>query len=179
MKLEEQILLNEIRKGDRQAFKALYLKVYPDLVKFATGYTFDIHLSKDIVQNFFLYLWQNIQKVSIQTSLKAYLYSSVKNRCLNKLRDLKLQDRKNLIYLDAMLRLNPELVKGDDVILNEVRAALNELPSQMKSVFRMKYFEGLKVNEISEEMNISENTVNTHLKRGKKKLRELLHKATL
>lgn len=178
MRVEDQILINEIRNGNRDVFKAIYHEYYSDLVKFAFGYLQDVSASQDIVQNFYLSLWQNIQNISINTSIKAYFYSSIKNRCLNKLRDINVNDKRNLIYLETMLALNVELENEDSILIEEVRDAIDKLPDQMKAVFVKKYFEGLKSKEIASQLDISENTVNTQLKRGKKKLKVLLLKTT-
>ena len=83
MKIEEKILLNEIAKRNRAVFEALFSDYYPILTRYAEGFIFDRHACEDIVQSMFLYFWENAGKLALTTSLKAYLYGAVKNKCLN------------------------------------------------------------------------------------------------
>jgi RNA polymerase sigma factor (sigma-70 family) len=72
-----------IAAGDRAAFEALFRLHYRPLCAFATGYVKDADQAEDIVQDLFFRLWLDRAKVTISTSVKAYLYASVRNRCLN------------------------------------------------------------------------------------------------
>ena len=63
-------------------------------------------------------------------------------------------------------------------ILDKIRESIDELPDQMAKVFRLKLFDGLKQKDIAEELDVSVNTVKTHLKRARVKLRESLYNKT-
>ena len=96
-------ITTEIGKGNIKVFKKLFDQHYQNLVYFANGYLFDIDASKDIVQEVFIYIWDNSEKLRIQYSLKAYLYAMVRNRCLNLLKALKVTD--NFTFLDFNISL--------------------------------------------------------------------------
>ena len=174
MNAEEQLLIHEIRGGNKQVFRAIYEQYYAPLVRFAGGYLHTQDLSEDVVQNFFIQLWESRENLQVTGSIKSYCFTAVRNRCLNRLRDYHLRDEKNLIYLNTILQLNIELTDQDGDLALEVRRALEQLPEQMKKIFVKRYFEGLKTQEIADQLDISPNTINTQLKRGKQKLRDFL-----
>ena len=110
--------------------------------------------------------------------MKSYFYQSVKNRCLNHLRDVHVQDKHKILYLEALLNENDSPGWVDLEILKKVQDAIAELPPQMAELFKQKYLLGRKYHEIAEINNISENTVKTQLKRAKEKMRKILLKST-
>ena len=178
MRIEDKILFNEIKKGNKVVYETLFSEYYESLVRFAESYLFNQHASEDLVQELFIYIWENSSKLEIHTSLKSYFYQSIRNRCLNYLKSLKLKDKKNLLYIDATINSNDDIEFFDPEIMGKIRDSIDELPPQMAKVFRLKLLEGFKQDEIAEELKISVNTVKTHLKRAKVKLRESLLRKT-
>jgi RNA polymerase sigma-70 factor (ECF subfamily) len=178
MKVEDKILLNEIKKRNRKVFEALYYEYYPHLTRYAEGFLFDKQACEDIVQNLFIYFWENTERLDISHSLKSYFYQSVKNRCLNHLRNIHVQDKHKILYLEALLNEDDSPGWVDLEILKKVQDAMAELPPQMAELFKQKYLFGRKYHEIAEINNISENTVKTQLKRAKEKMRKILLRTT-
>lgn len=176
MRIEEKILISELKKGNKEVLEALFMEYFPVLLRFADGYTFDSSASEDIVQALFVHLWEKADQIEYKTSVKAYLYQATRNRCLNHLRDLNIRDSHKLLYLEAIFNSQDPDHWTDEATLEEIVDAIDLLPSQMARIFRMKYFQGQKIAEIANHLSISENSVKTHLSRGKTKLRkELLH----
>ena len=177
----DTFLVQQLNEGNKSAFEEVYKAYYPRLVAFAEGYLFDLEKSKGLVQKFFIYLWLNATDIQIQSSLKSYLFTSVKNRCLNHIRSLKISDRNKLQYIEAMLRSEEAMPidQPSDDLGNELLNELNKLPDQIKKILVFKYFDGKKQSEIAEILGISENTVKTQIKRGKEKLRSRLNKNLL
>lgn len=178
MRIEDRIIFNEIRQGNKAVYEALFSEYYQSLVRFAESYLFDQQESEDLVQDLFIYIWENAQKVQIHTSIKAYFYQSIRNRCINYLKGLKVKDKKHLLYLDALMNAEDNVEFFDPELLRVIKDTVDELPTQMSKVFRMKLIQGMKREEIAKEMEISVNTVKTHLKRAKEQVREKLHKKT-
>ena len=178
MTIEEKILLNEIKKKNREVFETLFEQYYPILVKFAEGYLFDQQACEDIVQTFFISFWSNSETVDIKTSLKAYFFQSIKNLSLNRIRDLKIQDKHEIQYVESLVNIEPIDKLTDPEIFGLIQEAIGSLPPQMAEIFRQKYFEGKKLKEIAEELNITDGTVKTQLFRARKTLRENLKKTT-
>lgn len=178
MKIEDRILYNEIRKGNQKVFDTLFIEYYPVLVKFAEDFVFDRNVSEDIVQSFFITLWENAPHTDIHTSLKLYCYRSVRNLCLNRLRDVRVSDKRNLLYMDAVLQQQSEGYLFDAEILARIQESIDMLPPQMAAIFKLKYFDGKRNKEISDELKISGNTVKTQLSRGRNRIRSILAKRT-
>jgi RNA polymerase sigma-70 factor (ECF subfamily) len=178
VKIEDKILINEIKNRNRIVFESLFYEYYPRLVKYAEGFVFDKQVCEDIVQNLFIYFWERTDWIVIEQSIKAYFYQSVKNRCLNYLRDMHIQDKHKLLYLESMLNDDDSAAWVDPEIISQIERSIEKLPPRMASLFRLKYLEGKKYREIATEKNISENTVKTQVQRAKEKLRNLLLEST-
>lgn len=178
MNIEDKILFNEIKKRNKKVFETLFYEYYPHLTRYAEGFIFEKHACEDIVQSLFVNFWENSERINIETSLKAYFYQSVKNRCLNHLRDLQIHDRHKLLYLEAALNDDDSSDWIDPEISFKIQEAIDKLPPQMAELFKQKYFEGKKYRELAELHDISENTVKTQLQRAKEKLRAILLDST-
>jgi RNA polymerase sigma-70 factor (ECF subfamily) len=178
MLIEDKILFNEIKNRNLKVYEALFTNYYLQLVRFAEGFIFDKQECEDIVQNLFIYFWENTEKIHLDLSIKSYFYQSVKNRCLNHLRNLQIHDRHNLLYLEAMLNQENYEELVDPEIINQINTAISKLPEQMAEIIRLKYLEGKKLSEIAQMNQISENTVKTQIQRAKEKLRKILAEST-
>ncbi len=178
MLAEDKILFNEIKNRNLKVYEALFSNYYPPLVRFAEGYIFDKQECEDIVQNLFIYFWENAEKINLDLSIKSYFFQSVKNRCLNHLRDLQIHDRHNLLYLEALINQDNYEELQDPEIIVKINAAIAQLPEHMAAIIKLKYLEGKKLTEIAQINQISENTVKTQLQRAKEKLRKILIDST-
>jgi len=180
MRIEDKILFNEIRKGNKVVYESLFAEYYESLVRFAEKYTFDQYISEDLVQELFIHIWEQAPKMEIKTSIKAYFYQAIRNRCLNYLKSLKVKDKHHLIYVDVLINTEDDIEVYDPLLLNQIRDSIEELPPQMSKIFKLKLVEGLKYAEIATELDISLNSVKTQLRRARKKIREsLLQKTNL
>ncbi|MDP4678939.1 MAG: RNA polymerase sigma-70 factor [Cyclobacteriaceae bacterium] len=172
---DECLIITEIQNRNVQVFESLFHDFYQPLVRFAEGIVFDPQLAEDIVQNLFIHLWENCHNIEIKSSLKAYLFMSVKNRCLNRLKELQIRDKNKLLYLEAMLNSGQMYEDFDPLLLDKLNSGLDQLPEKMAEIVKLKYLEGNKLKEIATQLNISENTVKKQLLRAKDKLRKLLY----
>lgn len=171
MKTEDKILLSEIKRRNRKVYGAIFYEYYPHLLRYAEGFVFDKQACEDIVQNLFVFFWENADRIDVKLSLKSYFYQSVKNRCFNYLRDIEIHDRHKILYMEALLNEDDSPGWVDPEILKRIQEAILQLPPQMAELFKQKYLFGRKIHEIAELNNISENTVKTQLKRAKEKMR--------
>lgn len=158
-------------------FEELFKHNYARLCLFALQFLKDDEAARDAVQETFVSLWSKKETLNVeQTAITSFLYSSVRNTCLNKLRRQKLED----VFLNDQ-DANPiqEEVGLNAMIRSEVVAELYQvittLPKNCQQIFRMGYLEGLKNPEIAAELGISLNTVKTQKKRGLQLLRTRLN----
>ncbi len=170
---------DKIRNGDKKEFDRVYQKYYPILVQFAQGFLVDRMACEEVVQNLFIHLWENRQTIKIHSSLEPYLLVSTKNRCLNKIKKLQIEDAHNALYVQSLIDVavtDPyeETAQVKERLLSELEDAISSLPTQVKTIIELKYLKSKKLKEISELLKITENSVKTQIKRGKTKLRNIL-----
>ena len=172
------LIIDEIKKGNRQVFKNFFNKNYEDLVVYANGYLFDKEASEDIVQEVFIYIWEKPEKIIIECSLQAYIFRMVRNRCLNYLKSLRITDKLDL--LDFNITLITEHVfdtaSEDDkkIVFHQILKIVDSLPDKMQQIVKLKFLHDYKYKEIAAELGISINTVKTQLTRAKVKISESL-----
>lgn len=172
------LIIEEIKKGNRKVFKNFFNKNYEDLVIYANGYLFDVAASEDIVQEVFIYIWENAQKMNIESSLRGYIFTMVRNRCLNYLKTLKITD--DYKTLDMNISMITEHVfdstteENKKIVYHQILKIVDTLPDRMQKIVRLKFLHNYKYKEIADELGISVNTVKTQLKRAKFKISELI-----
>ena len=129
MDIEEDLILARIKKRDKEAFRYLYEYYFAKMVLFAESYLYDEEEARDLVQDLFFHLWKHAGALQVATSVKAYLFTSVRNRCLNVIRDRKIRDEHNNKLFEAQLFSGTE-----DVIIDEdVHRRLQEARHQRQS----------------------------------------------
>jgi RNA polymerase sigma-70 factor (ECF subfamily) len=176
--LDINIVLEELQNQNKIVYKNVFNHFYKGLVLYANNFLFDQQASEDVVQEVFISLWENAKNIEIKTSLKAYLYAMVRNKCLNYLKSVKVTDDLNVIDLNSMLVLDDDLdlisEEEKTIVYNHILKIIETFPESMQQVFKLKFIENYKYEEIADEMGISVNTVKTQLKRAKVKISESL-----
>lgn len=159
-----------IAAGDRASFEALFRLHYRPLCAFAMGYLKDGDKAEDLVQDLFFRLWLDREKVNITTSVKAYLYAAVRNRCLNA---VKAGSRVRALNEELDDHLQEEERTEDEHTerIARVQAAIEALPEERRKVFKLSRYEGLKYQEIAERLGISVKTVENQMGSALKTLR--------
>lgn len=161
-----------LSKGDRKVFHLLYENFFVALCIFARGYRLDREEAEDVVQDVFCKLYDERHLFTSISSLKSYLYASVKNGCLNYIRGEKRRKDRESHYYDEV---DDERTFFNDIVENEVhrelKALLDELPPRCRDVFE-RVLQGATSEEIAETLQLSVDTVKNHRKRAKQILRE-------
>ncbi|MCB0795903.1 MAG: RNA polymerase sigma-70 factor [Flavobacteriales bacterium] len=162
--------LHRLASGDLSAMESLFKEHFAPLSIFAFQYLKDRDQAEDLVQELFIRIWEGRSELQVKTSIKAYLYASVRNRCLNALKAAK-----RVVPLDAVGQEPMEEEEGDEDLLTlraaRVRAAIEGLPEERRKVFRMSRYEGLKYQEIADRLGISAKTVENQMGKALKTLR--------
>jgi RNA polymerase sigma-70 factor (ECF subfamily) len=160
---------------DQALFEKLFRAHFVYLTNFARQYVEDEDTAKDITQKVFINLWEKRSQIDAEKSIVSYLFTSVKNRCLNYIRDHK-KYRSKVLDLDCG---DIDLVyEEDDLAVQELEVkiskALEMLPEKCRMVFEMSRYQQKKYREIAEELDISQKTVEAHMSKAMKSLREHL-----
>lgn len=169
----EKDLIVRLKEGDQTAFELLFHFYYPGLVMYAAQYTADRMEAEEIVQDFFVRLWQKHPQLNLSDSLKNYLFLSIKNRCLNFLKHRKIEEkyiRKMAELSSHHLTYNPDLYVASE-LQGKVKNAIDLLPEKCREIFIMSRVSGMKNEEIAKELNISKRTVETQISKALKVMR--------
>jgi RNA polymerase sigma-70 factor (ECF subfamily) len=164
-----------VKQGDKSAYETLFRENYSPMVAYAFRFFGDIEPSESVVQDVFLKLWHKRGEFDITTSLKNYLFRSVRNLCINRLEHEKIISsyQKYVIQKDTGRNSFGEFYI--EVGLKEkIETAIKALPEKRQKIFRMAREDGLKYKEIAEELNISIKTVEAQMGLALKQLRETL-----
>ena len=132
--------------------------------------------AEEIVQQVFYSLWAKRGSLDINTTLKAYLFKAVHNSSLNKIKQGKVRQLYANNYkatANVETHTSGQLLQGKELeaLINE---AIAELPEQCGVVFKMSRFGNLKYAEIADELNISVKTVENHMGKALKLMRDKL-----
>ena len=161
---------------DQSQFEVLFKTHFQHLCNFALQYVEDLDTAQGICQKVFITLWEKREDIDPEKSLKSYLFTSVKNRCLNHIRDQK-KYRSKVLDLDCAdfdIISEEEDKAGIEELQVKIEAALAELPEKCRQVFEMSRFQQMKYREIAEELDISQKTVEAHMSKAMKSLRSSL-----
>ncbi|MCG8580109.1 MAG: RNA polymerase sigma-70 factor [Bacteroidales bacterium] len=166
-------LIRGIERGDEAAYQELFLKYYTQLVVFARKVVIDDDLARELVQDVIVNFYEKRGDIKIHSSLKAHLYQSVRNRCLNQIKHSQIRrDHHANIYLTEK---NSEAYIDDKLEETELEqkifSIIQTLPAQCKKIFEMSRFEGVTNQEIADKLELSKRTVETQISKALKVLR--------
>ena len=161
-----------LKRRDEAALSVLFDTYYEKLYLFAEKYIYDSDKAHDIVQDVFLKIWENAERLELTSSIQHYLFASVRNGCLNYLKSLQIEDRNNRKYAGAYIESQNGDMVDDEELLARVRQVLDELPEKCREVCLLRFVEGYKYAEIAARLDMNENTVKAQLHRGMERLKQ-------
>jgi len=164
----DEYLLAQIKDSNAKALDRLFSKYYHTLCDFSFNFVKNIQLAEEAVADVFLNIWLKRGKLEVTSSLKAYLFTAVRNQSLNYLKKEK-YPFDNIELADQAVLTSP--LRADDFLRfeelkAELDAVLQKLPEKMRMVFKLSRIDGLTYKEIADIMAISVNTVQTHMSRA-------------
>ena len=176
MKFSEKKYIREIKRSNIQSFEHVFKDYYQELCHYATRYLKDLDLSEEAVQDVFFTIWQKRKSLNIRESIKSYLYTSVRNKCLKMIRSQQMADK-----YSQYIRQGP----GQNVAtpVDELNAAelsslieqtIQQLPERTQKIFRLNRYQGLKYAEIAERLSVSVKTVEAGMGKALKLFRKNL-----
>lgn len=168
----------------KDQFKEVYISYYVRLKRFARQYVVREEDAENIVQDIFFELWEKQLDFSSFVNLNGYLFTVLKNRCIDFLRRETLEQEVNKTIRDEQLRelkMKLESLEAlDSAFLNKpdietlIQDAIDDLPEKCREIFLMNKLEGKKQKAIARELNISIHTVESQMAIAYKKLKEAL-----
>jgi len=168
----DQQLIARLKVGDRQAFDQIYFEHVDALYRFAFNILKDNDECTDAVQEIFIWLWENKEKLEI-TDLRRYLSAAIKYRLSKAI----LRSKRRTEIISSGYK-NLETVEDSELELKELKNAiqnfLETLPPRAREIFHLSRNEFLSNKEIASRMQISEKTVENQMTISLRKLRLIL-----
>lgn len=178
---DERSLVLRLIEGDEDAFCELYAAYKNRLIYFAMRFLKSREYAEDIFQDAFAVVWQGRRFINPDASFSAYLYTIVRNRILNQLRDLSNQDKLREQILSQAVNYTNET--KDEIIVNDLRQfisrALQQLTPRQREIFQMSRERQMSHREIAEVLGISVNTVQESISISLRTLRTYLEKNSI
>lgn len=174
---EEKALLRELQKGDELAFRQIYNQYYGVLYLHAYSKLRDRETAKDIVHDLFAGIWQKRESLMITGKLSSYLYTSVRNRVLDYIS--KEQSKTN--YLESLTQQLENQYEATDhrireqMLQEQIENVLQKLPPRIREIFELSRKQYLSHKEISQKLNLSEQSVRSYIKDALRVLRVKLN----
>jgi RNA polymerase sigma-70 factor (ECF subfamily) len=168
-------LLERLRRGDTTAFDTIFRTWYGPLVGTAERMLRDRAVAEELVQDVMLELWRRRETLSSEGSAQAYLFQATRNRVLNHLRHVKIEQRSEPELRDD----SPASPHADSALAHEeltvaIQRAVQALPDRCREVFELSRVHGLKYAEIAKTLGISVKTVEAQMGKALRTLRERL-----
>ena len=172
--IQEELLQEQIHSGNEQALFTLVLLYYNDLFRYALKFTAEPELTKDLVSQFFIHVWDNRNNCSAAKKLQPYLMVTFKRfllawyRTKNRETWLTLEEIEliELSYEECIISLQKE-----GSLKNAFHAAIKALPKRQKELVQLRYYEQLTYEQISEATSLSIRTIYNKVNVALKKLR--------
>ena len=175
MRVSDQEICELLKERKIGGMELLFKEYYKPLVVWAATFLHDTQRSEDVVQDFFVKLWEKsfVDKLQPDT-LKSYLFTSVRNLALNQLDRIDTLRR----ACDVARYESPweEYDSFEDEVFRRVETEIGKLPPRTQEIIRSVYLKGMKYKEVADELGISVSTVNSLLVKALKKLRQTTEK---
>lgn len=166
-------LIENLRKGDVEAFDLVYKKYAQKLYAFSLKYLKSVEETEELVQSVFLKVWENQQNLKTETSFKSYLFTIAYNEICNLYRRRKYQQK----FISRTTTENQKTfeVTEDQIdykfVLQQVEMILARLPEKQKIIFIKSRIEGKSTKEIASEHGLSPGTVDNYISEALKFIR--------
>lgn len=174
MQVSDDTICSLLQKRDIKGLEYLFDNHYRSLVLWADTFLNNMQVSEDLVQDFFIRLWEKeLYKKLMPGKIKTFLYTSVRNLSLNLVR--KQDPLKKACNIDILDKNWEEFDEQKEQLLNIVEREIEKLPGRSREVVTAVYLKGMRYREVASTYGISEATVKTLLVLSMKRLRENLN----
>lgn len=170
-----RFMTNQKQQQHLDTIEQSFRYYYRPLTLFALHYVKDMHIAEDIVQECFACLWEKQITETPPSNIKSYLYSMVRNKCVDQLRQ---SDHLPIVLEPSDLEeyISEEECERRSAIEARLWTAIDTLPLRCREIFLLNKRDGLKYQEIATKLNISINTVENQVRKALKQLRNSAEK---
>jgi len=169
-------LVKRLQQNEEEALTIIYKEYWEIMYMAAYNLVKDRSVCEDIVQEVFISLWQRREKLQIKTSLKSYLYTSTVYKVYDHFSKNKKMLKDELFdnFENKIEASNPETKLMHEELIRHLDAIVDSLPDKCREVYKLSRENMLSNKEIAEQLNISQRTVEGHISKALKILKESL-----
>lgn len=173
---EDAYLLHRLKEDDVKALKVLFDRYYADLCRYLSLLFKNKIIVEHIVQDIFVYLWENRHSLEITTSIESYLYAAGRYKAINHVRNARRREEIHQALMEGQPLDFKEVeekleIKELEKVISE---AVNSLPDRCRQIFLLSRENDLSYKEIARLLDLSVNTVENQMSIALKKLRKVL-----
>lgn len=170
--LTDHDLWDLLRSGDRLAYAELYERYFSVLYLHARNRLKNTQEAEDVIQEIFIDLWANAEKINIKSNLTHYLIACTRNKVLNLISRNNFQEKYKIsLAVNEKFEAETDYLVREKLMADLISREINSLPPKMKRVFLMSRAEHLTYIEIAKNLEITEQSVRSHVKNALKVLR--------
>ena len=161
-------------KEEIDSFEELFRLYYPRLIRYAGFFIKNSEEAEDLVQDVFFQLWKNRKKINQEKSISAFIFTQLKNKCLNSIKrkivEEKYKDFQGNIESQKLHHLSmdgeTDFVSMKEQLSIQLDNIISKMPEKCGLVFKLRWIEGKKIRQIAEELEISTTMVDKHIAKG-------------
>lgn len=173
--VNQGILISALRKGSIKAFEKIYAHYYERLCNYLLNYSQDRSKIEDVVQETFIMLWNKRKSLNIHSSLSNYLYRTAHNKMMDAYREKGRTDTFLMEYYHtALIRAEKKEDEYKKNLLQKLKACMQSLPQRCREVFTACKLSKKTNQEVAQEMDIALKTVEGHVSKGYRLLKECM-----
>ncbi|MDQ6477461.1 sigma-70 family RNA polymerase sigma factor [Dyadobacter sp. LHD-138] len=174
---DDSILWDSFRDGNEAAYTELAKRYYRTLLHYGLRFTPNVQIAEDTLQDLLIHLWLHRENLNDTPSVKFYLLKSFRHRIIKTLKpfseELELTDH----FEDHLQEFSSEEViiqnENEAGLKNQVQELMTQLPARQREVVYLRFFQGLKSEEIGNLLAIKPQSVSNILQRALSNLRNL------
>lgn len=159
---------------DKNRFKEVFKQYYNPLCNFAASILKDKKLAEDVVHDVFEKLWDKRSELNINDNEKSYLFTSVRNKAIEVIRKNKSDQKLEVDYINSTLENGLDEVSDKYLLKEKLYRSIRQLPPKCQKVFLLNKINGLTYIEIADDLDISVKTVENHMGKAFRLLREMM-----
>lgn len=174
--MNDLFIIGELRRGNKVVFDYIFNYYYSSLCAFSMKYINDHEEVEDLVQDMFVNLWAEAPNLNIRSSLKSYLFASVRNSCLDFIKHRKVSEKymTYILYSTDCNDNSTDRYFSESELRQTVNKGMEKLSSRCREIFILSRMQGLSNKDISEKLEISKRTVELQISNALKILRKEL-----
>lgn len=160
--------VDSFRKGEEKAFNFFFREYHAVLCYFSFQVLVNHSEAEEVVGDAFIKLWDRHTNFSSIAAIRSFLYTTIKNASLNRIRQQKKDNArlKSIAYMTEHSEENRFQAIIEAETYNEIFSAIKKLPPQCRKIFQMMFFQGKDYEQIAKELGLSVSTVRNQKARG-------------